>query len=429
MPLILRRLIPFFDPTVPTWSIEARLLRWLTFLWLVLGLVVLFSASYHTGLVENNDGLFYFKRQLIWIAMGLVGFHLFVHLPLKRSLYLATPAFFACLGLVFATHLPGVGTTTMGATRWINILGFQLQPSELLKPFLVLQSAWVFGNWYRLAIKARLTWLAIFGVMLLGILKQPNLSTTALCGITLWLMALAAELPYSQLLLAVLGGIGTATASIMVNEYQRLRVSSFINPWKDPMDTGYQLIQSLLAVGSGGVWGLGYGMSQQKLSYLPIQHTDFIFSIYAEEFGLIGGILLLALLTIYGAIALRVALKTTEPVYRLVGVGAMAIMLVQALINIGVAIGALPTTGLPFPLLSYGGSSMIASLCIAGLLIRVAREGTQGDLVPINTPGEVKINLSAPTTGQPSGTKALPRSPQPSPRRSKRPPRPQPRPR
>lgn len=380
----LLRLIPFFDSSVQTWSLEARLLRWLTFVWLFVGLVVLFSASYHTGLLESGDGLYYFKRQLLWIGLGLIGFQVFTHLPLKKSLAFSWVGFFICLGMIFATHL--VGVTTMGATRWISIGGFQLQPSELLKPFLILQSAQVFGHWPRLSVRARIIWLVIFVFVLLGILLQPNLSTTALCGITLWLVALAAGLPYLQLSLVAMAGTLTALASISFREYQRRRVMSFLNPWADPMQDGYQLIQSLLAVGSGGLWGTGFGLSHQKLAYLPIHHTDFIFAVYAEEFGLAGCILLLLLLSVYGFVALRALMKTVDPVYRLVGVGAVVLMLVQSLINIAVAIGGLPTTGLPFPLFSYGGSSMIASLAISGLLIRVAREGSQGRLLALKQP-------------------------------------------
>jgi cell division protein FtsW len=386
---------------------EARLLHWLTFLWLGLGLAVLFSASYYTGLQDQflKDGLFYFNRQLLWIAMGLVGFFTFLHLPLKRSLALAMPGFFISLLLIFATYF--MGTTTMGATRWLSIAGFQLQPSEIMKPFLVLQSAWVFGNWPRFTPKTRWFWLGCFAITLLAILRQPNLSTTALCGISLWLIALAAGLPYLHLFATAGLGLIMAGASVAANGYQQARILSFLNPWKDQMDTGYQLVQSLLAVGSGGVWGTGFGFGQRKLFYLPIQHTDFIFSVYAEEFGLIGGILLMALLTLYGILAVRVAAKVQNPVYRLVAVGAMVVMLLQAIINIGVSIGALPTTGLPFPLFSYGGSSMIASLAIAGLLIRVAREGTQAKIIQFPGAGqEQDVPDAAVTLGREPATPA-----------------------
>lgn len=387
------RFIPLLDPSVRTWSLEARLLNWLTVLWLGLGLLVLFSASIPVGLAEAGDGLFYFKRQLIWTVIGWLGFQFFVRTPLRRSLQLAIPGFFLCFLLVWATRIPGVGTTVMGATRWITVGPVQIQPSELMKPFLVLQAAWFFGSWPRLHLRARIFWLIAFALTLLGILIQPNLSTTALCGMSLWLVALGAGLPLIPMGMTALGGLGLAVLSISLNEYQRRRMMSFLNPWADAMGDGYQLVQSLLAVGSGGVSGVGYGMSQQKLSYLPIQHTDFIFAIFAEEMGLIGCLLLLLLLAIYGAIALRVVGQTRDPISRLVALGAMVMMLLQALINVGVSIGVLPTTGLPFPLFSYGGSSMMASLAIAGILIRSARECHQADILSFPEKSTVEKRL------------------------------------
>lgn len=357
------------------------MLRWLTFLWLFIGLVVLFSASYPTGDAEFGDGLYYFKRQLISVALALVLFNVVVNSPLRYVLGIADWLVFLLLALLFVTLLPGVGTTTNGATRWIALGPFPVQPSELIKPFLVLQSARIFGQWERLTWKVRLTWLGIFGCVLLGILLQPNLSTTALCGMTLWLIALAAGLPYSYLGGTALGGLLIATLSISIKDYQRRRVMSFLNPWADPMQDGYQLIQSLLAVGSGGTWGSGFGLSQQKLFYLPIQYTDFIFAVFAEEFGLAGSLLLLLLIMAYGSLALLIAIKARNDVHRLVAIGAMILMVGQSLINIGVATGVLPTTGLPLPLFSYGGNSMIASLMAAGLLIRVARESNEAEVV------------------------------------------------
>jgi cell division protein FtsW len=404
--LAFRRLISFLAPSAEAWSFEARMLRWITFLWLGLGLLILFSASYHTGLADSNDGLFYFKRQLLGIAAGLVAFQAFTRLPLRKSLAIAPIGFLICVLLIFATRIPGLGTQTLGATRSISIGGLQLQASELLKPFLVLQSAWVFSQWRRFPTKTKLTWLGIFVVTLLGILLQPNLSTTILCGTTLWLIALAAGLPYMHLSVAALGGLGAGLISTQVNRYQWTRITSFLNPWSDAQGNGYQLIQSLLAVGSGGIWGVGFGHSQQKLAYLPIQHTDFIFAIFAEEFGLMGGIFLLSLLTAYGAIAVRVALKVTNPLHRLIAIGATVLMLAQALINMGVAIGALPTTGLPFPLISYGSNSMIASLAIAGLLIRVAREGSEASIIPLSA-SEGNLSLLS----EPQSSKKRPERP------------------
>ncbi|PIG92670.1 FtsW/RodA/SpoVE family cell cycle protein [Gloeocapsopsis sp. IPPAS B-1203] len=379
----IRQLIPFFDKSVTGWVNEARLLRWLTLLWLFMGLVILFSASYPVADVKYGDGLYFLKRQLIGATIGLVAFNFLVHSPLRSVLNIAHWGVLVLLGLIFLTLIPGVGVEIEGARRWLSVMGILIQPSELIKPFLILQSARVFGQWHRIRWNARLFWLIVFALMLAGILRQPNLSTTALCGMALWLVALAAGLPYFQLVGTALLGILVAVTSISLNPYQLVRVISFRNPWIDPAKSGYQLVQSLLAVGSGGTWGAGFGLSQQKLFYLPIQDTDFIFAIFAEEFGFVGGVLLLFLLVVYATIALVVALKAWNPVNRLIAIGAMIFLVGQSMLHIGVSTGVLPTTGLPLPFVSYGSNSIIASLMIAGLLIRVARENADTQVVTL----------------------------------------------
>jgi cell division protein FtsW len=378
-----RLLIPVFDPAVKEWALEARLLRWLTFLWLFVGLAVLFSASYPSANAEFGDGLYYFKRQLIWVVVGLIGFNVLVYTPLRYIQGISDWAVIILLGLIWLTVVPGFGTTANGATRWLKLGPALIQPSELIKPFLILQAARIFGNWNRLTWQVRINWLGIFLAVLLGILVQPNLSTTALCGMTIWLIALGSGLPFSYLGSTAFGGFLLALLSISIKEYQRRRVMSFLNPWADRFGDGYQLIQSLLAVGSGGTLGTGFGLSQQKLLYLPIQYTDFIFAVYAEEFGFVGSMVLMLLLGSYATVAVLVAYKTREIVQQLVAIGVMVVMIGQSLLNIGVATGALPTTGLPLPLFSYGGSSMIASLMCAGILIRVARESSTGEVVSL----------------------------------------------
>ncbi|PSR19538.1 cell division protein FtsW [filamentous cyanobacterium CCP3] len=368
------RLVPWVDPTVGQWSAEARWLRWLTFLWLGGGLLVLFSASYAVAVVEHGYGLHYVIVQLLWVAIGLVIFNRIVHTSLDRLLQGSGIVLLVLVGLVGLTLIPSLGVTVNGATRWLPLGPFMIQPSELIKPCLILQGARLFGRWPQLTWTTRLTWLGVFAAILGLILIQPNLSTAAICGLTLWLIALAAGIPYSYLLLTAGGGLLTAGVSISLKAYQRQRIVSFLNPWADSGDQGYQLVQSLLAIGSGGFWGQGFGLSQQKLYSLPIQYTDFIFAVFAEEFGFIGCLVLLGLLGVYASVALLVALRLKQPLHRLVAVGAMVILVGQALLNMGVATGVLPTTGLPFPLLSYGGSSMVASLVTAALLVRAARE-------------------------------------------------------
>jgi cell division protein FtsW len=382
----LRSLIPFFDDSVSTWALEARLLRWLTFLWLFFGLTILFSASYVVADVRQGDGLYYFKRQILWVLASLVGFNFIVNQPLQKILGISHWLLGLFLLLIFVTLVPGLGKKAFDAARWIAIGPIPIQPSELIKPFLVLQSARLFGQWERLSWRVRLTWLGIFGLVILGILAQPNLSTAALCGMTIWLIALAGGLPYKYLAGTAIGGFLLALLSISIKEYQRRRVMSFLNPWADATGDGYQLVQSLLAIGSGKTWGAGFGMSQQKLFYLPIQDTDFIFAVFAEEFGFVGSIVLLTILALFATLGLVVALKAKNPIHRLVAMGITIIMVGQSLLHIAVATGALPTTGLPLPMFSYGGNSMIASLIGAGLLIRVARESSEAEVVPIRRP-------------------------------------------
>ena len=269
-----------------------------------------------------------------------------------------------------------MGTTVNGASRWLVLGPLQIQPSELVKPFVVLQAANLFAPWNRLSIDQKLLWLGSFGGLLLLILKQPNLSTAALMGLTLWMVAMAAGLRWRGLLGTAIAGGALGTASIMVNEYQRLRVVSFLDPWQDPMGDGYQLVQSLLAIGSGGVMGQGYGLSTQKLQYLPIQSTDFIYAVFAEEFGFIGSLLLLLFLLLVAFVGLRVALQCRNNQARLVAIGCTTILIGQSILNIAVASGSMPTTGLPLPLISYGGNSLMSSLLILGLLIRCSLEST-----------------------------------------------------
>jgi cell division protein FtsW len=378
---LLQFIVPFFDPSVKYWSMEARLLRWLTFVWTLVGIWVLFSASYAEGNATYNDGLYYFKRQLIWIWLGMILFNALTHLPLRYLMMSSHLFLIFGMVLIMATLVPNVGTTVMGATRWLQVGPVTIQPSELVKPFLVIQAARVFGLWKKYTLASRFLWITIFAVILACILKQPNLSTTALCGMTLWLIALASGLPWRYLGGAALSGLLVGVTSILINDYQKQRVLAFLNPWDDPQGNGYQLIQSLLAIGSGGKWGTSFGLSQQKLFYLPIQSTDFIFAVYAEEFGLAGGIFLLLLLLSFATLALWVGLTCRHPIKRLIAIGIMILVVGQSLLNIGVATGTLPTTGLPLPLFSYGGSSVLASLFCCGLLIRVARESQRTDKV------------------------------------------------
>ena len=356
------------------WPAEARLLMGLTAFWSLAGLLVLGSASWWVASREIGDGAFYVKRQAIWLVASWSLFSLTVTTNLRLWLRWAGPALWSGCLLIAATLV--MGTTVNGASRWLVLGPLQIQPSELVKPFVVLQAANLFAPWSRMKADQKLIWLASFGALLLLILKQPNLSTAGLMGLTLWLVALASGIRKRSLLGTALAGLTLGVASVMINEYQWLRVKSFVDPWKDPMGDGYQLVQSLLAIGSGGLTGQGYGLSTQKLQYLPIQSTDFIYAVFAEEFGFIGSALLLLFLMLVAWVGLRIALSCRNNQTRLVAIGCCTILVGQAILNIAVASGSMPTTGLPLPLVSYGGNSLMSSLVILGLLVRCSLEST-----------------------------------------------------
>ena len=355
-----------------SWPAEARLMVGFVMLWSLLGLMVLTSASWWVAEREMGDAAYYIKRQGLWLLASWALFWLAIRTNLRRWLHLAPTALLIGALLVAATLV--VGSTVNGASRWLVLGPIQIQPTELVKPFVVLQGAVLFSHWRRIGADQKLLWLSVFGVLILLILKQPNLSTAALTGLLLWLMALAGGLPMLQLLGAAGGGLLLGASSILINQYQRDRVTSFLDPWKDDQGSGYQLVQSLLAIGSGGLLGQGFGLSTQKLQYLPIQTTDFIFAVFAEEFGFVGCLMFLLFLVLFAFVGLRIALSSTSNQHRLVAIGCTILLVGQSILNIAVASGAMPTTGLPLPMVSYGGNSLLSSLLVAGLLVRCSLE-------------------------------------------------------
>ena len=372
---------------VTPWTAEARWLRWLTLIWACLGSVMIFSASFAEAGRSLGNGFYFITRHCIWLLIGIPVFVMLVRVPL-RVWWRWTGILYALgLGLLLFTYLPGLGVTKLDATRWLQVGPLSIQPSELMKPLMVLQGSQLFGRWWQHSPGYRWLGIMAFGVGLLAILEQPNLGTTVICGLALWSMAWVAELPQGALLLTAGFGTLAGVASLARNPYQWRRIVGFLDPWASPQNEGYQLIQSLLAVGSGRIWGTGFGLSQQKLSYLPIQYTDFIFAVYAEEFGLVGTLTFLVLLMVYTGVGLRVIALSQPMPNRVLAAGCLIFLVGQALVNIAVVTGSLPTTGVPLPLFSYGGSSWLASWSLAGLLIRAARElGDQQIQVEIPRP-------------------------------------------
>jgi len=385
--LINNRILPL--PWV-FWPKEGRLIMGLIAFWSISGIFILGSASWWVANREMGDGAYYIKRQLIWLAASWSIFYLAININLKKWLQLSGP--FLLIGMILIAATSFFGSTVNGSTRWLIIGPLQVQPSELIKPFIILQSAKLFGQWERINPEKKLFWLTIFASIILLIVKQPNLSTAALTGILLWMIALAAGIDFRYLFNTALSGLALGLISILSNEYQKIRVMSFLNPWQDPQGSGYQLVQSLYAIGSGGIFGEGYGLSMQKLQYLPIQSTDFIFAVFAEEFGFFGSVLLLSFLLLVAYLTLKISLNCKNNYSKLIAMGSGTILVGQSIMHIAVSSGAMPTTGLPLPLISYGGNSLISSLVIAALLVRSSIEST--DLLFENTSNKISTRKS-----------------------------------
>ena len=356
------------------WPAESRLLITMVGFWSLAGLLILGSASWWVAIREMGDGAYYVKRQFIWFIASWSILYIVLSTNIRNWSRFASPCLLFGYLLLGSTLL--FGSTVNGATRWLIIGPLQIQPSELIKPFLILQAANIFSHWKLTKIDQKIFWLGIFSSTLLLILKQPNLSTAALIGILIWLIALAAGLNLLSLIFTALSGISLGTASILINEYQRMRVISFLDPWQDPQGAGYQLVQSLLAIGSGGWFGQGFGLSTQKLQYLPIQSTDFIYAVFAEEFGFLGSLMLLLFLLIIAFLGFRIAIRCRNNQSKLIAIGSSTLIVGQSIMNIAVASGVMPTTGLPLPIISYGGNSLISSFLVLGLLIRCSLEST-----------------------------------------------------
>jgi len=356
------------------WPYEAKILFILVGIWSILGLCILGSSSWWVASREMGNWAYFLKKQIIWTIPGIGLFYFVLNTNIRNLLKYSRIIFYILFFLIFLTNISGI--TVNGSSRWLVLGNLSLQPSELIKPFLILEASNLFAHWNLINNDKKLTTMLSFGLLIFLILKQPNLSTASLTGILFWVMGLCGGVKLSSLCSFASLGIITGCISILNNEYQKLRVTSFINPWKDQQESGFQLVQSLLAIGSGGLFGQGFGLSIQKLQYLPFMYTDFIFAIFAEEFGLLGCTLYLGFLAAFSYISLRISLKCRNNYTKLVAIGCGVLLTGQSIMHIAVATGSMPTTGLPLPFISYGGNSLIASFFIAGMLLRCSLEST-----------------------------------------------------
>ena len=364
------------------WPYEAKILIVIIGIWSILGICILGSSSWWVASREMGNWAYFLKKQIMWTIPGIGLFYFVLNTNIRNLLKFSRIIFYIFFFLIFLTNITGI--TVNGSSRWLVIGNLRLQPSELIKPFLILEASNLFAHWNLIKNDKKLISIFSYGLLIFFILKQPNLSTASLTGILFWVMALCGGVKLSSLCSFASLGFITGCISILNNEYQKLRVISFINPWKDQQESGFQLVQSLLAIGSGGLFGQGFGLSIQKLQYLPFMYTDFIFAIFAEEFGLLGCTLFLGFIAVFSYISLRIALKCRNNYTKLVAIGCGVLLTGQSIMHISVATGSMPTTGLPLPFISYGGNSLIASFFIAGMLLRCSLEST-GFIGMINT--------------------------------------------
>ncbi|HEY9899660.1 MAG TPA: putative lipid II flippase FtsW [Pantanalinema sp.] len=349
----------------------------ITALLTVIGFLMILSASAPAAQVQLADSMFFFKKQVIWGALGIVALAVGMALPLDRIRSYSKPALLVTGVLMLSVHLPHVGMTVYGATRWIKLGPITLQPSELAKLALVLFVSDFLARHpergWKLVREHRQILLPVAGTLGL-VLFQPDLGTTLVCALVCYVLFWLNGTALWRMGLITVVGVTAVLAHSLTTPYQRLRWLAFMDPWKYPKDIGFQLIQSLLAIGSGGVFGTGWGQGKQKLFYLPIQHADFIFAVLAEELGLLGSVALIALFLLFAQRGFAIAKRSQNPFHQMLVIGLTTIICAQAFVNIGVVSAALPTTGIPLPFLSAGGTSLCITLFSVGIILNVSRQ-------------------------------------------------------
>ncbi|MGH2400077.1 MAG: putative lipid II flippase FtsW [bacterium] len=348
-----------------------------------IGVVMVYSASSIVAGDRLGDPAFFLKRQAIWVTLGVAA------LLITQRIHYTTFRRFVPLLLVVGVAtlvlvlVPGIGRVAGGARRWISLGGpLSFQPSESAKLILALYLANflsnrgpVLGQFRRSVLAPVLVTALMFGLVLL----QPDLGTALLLGLLTFTMLFMAGARLGHLFgLAVVGAPGVAIA-ILGEEYRRRRILAFLDPWADPQGYGFHIIQSLLALGSGGLLGVGLGASSQKFFYLPERHTDFIFAILGEELGLLGTTAVVLLFAMFAYRGYRAARRAPDQFSSLLAAGITTIVLVQAIINIGVTAGVFPITGVPLPLVSFGGSSMLFTMIGVGMLLNISQYGKSAD--------------------------------------------------
>jgi len=369
--------------------LEHRLLLTATFCLLAGGAVMVYSASSARTLLEGQgDGTAYLVKYLMYGAVGLVIMQLLARHGLEHVRRITPLLLVGAFGLLVLVLIPGFGVTVNGAQRWLGAGPLTFQPAEIMKLALVLHAASVLSIKPSRAPNLRRAAGPIFlpgGCAVLLIAAQPDLGTALVIGFTLAAMLVAAGLPLRQLGL-IAGGVSFLILMFALLEpYRRDRLTAFLNPWDHAGTIGFQSVQGQIAIGSGGLFGVGPGQSVQKVFYLPEAHTDFILAVIGEELGLAGICALLALYGMIGYAGLRTAKAAKGAYAKLLATGLTSLILCQALLNIYTVLGLAPLTGVPLPFISSGSTSLITLLMAMGLLLNVAGGGS-AHLRPVRAP-------------------------------------------
>ncbi len=341
-----------------------------------IGLVMIFSASSAQAYAETHDTAFYVKHQVIYLVVGLLLAVGVYHID-YRKLRAAAPyvLVLSIIGLV-AVLVPHVGVVVNGARRWIGAGAISLQPSEFAKVGIVVYLAAALSTrGDRITSLSKGLFPLCVPVVLAAmlVLLEPDMGTASLVVFTAFAMFFAAGARVEHLLMIVFVTVPPVVLTILTSPYKRARIFAFIDPWKDAQNTGFHIVQSLLALGSGGLMGVGLGESRAKFFYLPEQYTDFIFSILGEELGLAGTIAVIVLFIVFAYRSIRIAVAAPDRFGFFLASGCTAMIVIQAFVNIGVVTSSWPVTGVPLPFISFGGSSLIASLVAVALIMNVGR--------------------------------------------------------
>lgn len=347
----------------------------------LIGLVMVFSASAVVAGNRFHDSIYYLKRQLAWLMFGFFLLQLAARLDYTVWRRMALPVLGLTAVLLVLVLMPSVGAVVKGARRWLRLGPISIQPAEMLKLAVVLYLA---AYLVKKAERVRefgsgfLPPLIVVGLLAAPVLLQPDLGTVVLVGlVTVGLLFLGGA-RLSHVLTLVLVACPVAAALILGSSYRRQRLMTFLAPWKDPTDAGFQVTQSFLAFGSGGLFGVGLGEGRQKLFFLPEAHTDFVLALVGEELGLMGTAAILVLYAILVLKGFQIAARAREPFGRHLALGLTLLLGLQVLINAGVVTGLLPTKGMTLPLVSYGGSSLLVSLLGIGILLSISRDRQGG---------------------------------------------------